>query len=584
MTRVREDRSRTGGLLEAADLPGSDSMRAQVDRRQVVRDSTPWIYSLILHLIAMAFLFDLALSSTEIPPPREVEVRIVTFAEGDDGDLGQAPVAPEDAAEEDEPETVESEEPVETETLPEQSASAPMAPRDDPVRREPAPPTEEELQKLFGVGGRPLPMQGEPDAASAAEARSMLEAVVTHEPRRGVPAAYALRTSRGRAAGVAAGGGTPGSESAVESGLDWLAAHQHLEGSWRLHEYDQRCPPGSRCKGVGYRNFTVGGTALATLAFLGAGYHHLGEGAERGQPGFHASTVDSALSFLRNSQNDDGSFGERGVNMYNHAIATLAMTEAYGLTHDSRLRRRIERAIAFLISSQEPAGGWNYTPHARLERNDSSITGWVVMALHAARIVGISVPERTLQRARRFLARMTAIDGHVGYADTGQNAFRDSLALLPVGLFVEQLMGSACKDARSRAQVAELVSHPPRWSETPSLDRSLYYVYYGTLAMHFTGGDAWRSWNEALLLTLVPSQSQYGHERGSWDPISKWANKHGGRVYSTAVAVLCLEIYYKYQPGYMRRPKLFGLPAGGFQPGSLDGEAQAPGARGRRDD
>ena len=32
---------------------------------------------------------------------------------------------------------------------------------------------------------------------------------------------------------------------------------------------------------------------------------------------------------------------------------------------------------------------------------------------------------------------------------------------------------------------------------------------------------------------------------GSWDAVDPWYND-GGRVYSTAVNVMCLEVYYRY--------------------------------------
>ena len=33
--------------------------------------------------------------------------------------------------------------------------------------------------------------------------------------------------------------------------------------------------------------------------------------------------------------------------------------------------------------------------------------------------------------------------------------------------------------------------------------------------------------------------------KGSWDPIDPWGGD-GGRVYSTALLAMCLEVYYRY--------------------------------------
>ena len=74
---------------------------------------------------------------------------------------------------------------------------------------------------------------------------------------------------------------------------------------------------------------------------------------------------------------------------------------------------------------------------------------------------------------------------------------------------------------------------------------NLYYWYYATLALFHAGGDSWSSWNQNLASTLVGSQISSGQLKGSWDPNGVWCG-YGGRVYSTAMATLCLEVYYRY--------------------------------------
>ena len=76
-----------------------------------------------------------------------------------------------------------------------------------------------------------------------------------------------------------------------------------------------------------------------------------------------------------------------------------------------------------------------------------------------------------------------------------------------------------------------------------------YYWYYATLSLFQAGGDSWREWNAALATTLVETQRQAGEQAGSWDPDRRWG-QHGGRVFSTALCSLCLEVYYRYLPMY----------------------------------
>jgi hypothetical protein len=91
-------------------------------------------------------------------------------------------------------------------------------------------------------------------------------------------------------------------------------------------------------------------------------------------------------------------------------------------------------------------------------------------------------------------------------------------------------------------------------------DAGFYYWYYGTLSMFQMGGDKWTKWNEALKPTLINNQcrgplplgSGPEDKDGSWDPNGSYIDKYGGRVYTTAVGALCLEVYYRYLPMYTK--------------------------------
>jgi hypothetical protein len=86
--------------------------------------------------------------------------------------------------------------------------------------------------------------------------------------------------------------------------------------------------------------------------------------------------------------------------------------------------------------------------------------------------------------------------------------------------------------------------------ELPTRERiNLYYWYYGTLAMYQVGGEHWQRWNAALQAALLDQQITDGNLAGSWDPKCIWGG-YGGRVYSTSMSALCLEVYYRYLPLY----------------------------------
>jgi hypothetical protein len=57
---------------------------------------------------------------------------------------------------------------------------------------------------------------------------------------------------------------------------------------------------------------------------------------------------------------------------------------------------------------------------------------------------------------------------------------------------------------------------------------------------------AWARFEPALERAILPNQrTEPPCYEGSWDPIGPWGHA-GGRVYSTAMLVLCLEVHYRY--------------------------------------
>jgi hypothetical protein len=60
------------------------------------------------------------------------------------------------------------------------------------------------------------------------------------------------------------------------------------------------------------------------------------------------------------------------------------------------------------------------------------------------------------------------------------------------------------------------------------------------------GGESWTTWNGAMKAAVVANQRprDAGPAAGSWDPVDAWG-EDGGRVYATALMVLCLAEYYR---------------------------------------
>ncbi len=371
-------------------------------------------------------------------------------------------------------------------------------------------------------------------------------------------------------------GGTRKTERAVTDGLAWLAAHQRPDGIWDRRGFHRMCPKNDQCSQAALthagRNADAGLSALAALAFLGAGYTH--------EQGAYAENLSRVFSYLLAQQDAAGSFSaDSGFQMYNDAMATIAIAEAFAMTKDPVLDEPLRRAIAHLVRSQQPGGGWDYTSDTTTNRNDTSITSWVVMAFKSARAAGVSVPLATRLRLIEHFDRSAESSGRVWYADKSESRpnrpgyrRRYGPAMIATSLFARSAFGFRLDDTISKRQAAQLLNDAPSLDKLRARDstglHSAYYWYYGTLGLFNVGGGPWRQWNTALRGSVLEYQERpvakggrRGHSFGSWPAFGrgwgKWG-RTGGRVYSTAINTLTLEVYYRYVPAYLSPRGLIG--------------------------
>ncbi|MGQ0615278.1 MAG: hypothetical protein ACT4PV_16220 [Planctomycetaceae bacterium] len=346
-------------------------------------------------------------------------------------------------------------------------------------------------------------------------------------------------------------------KDAVELGLEWLAKHQDVGGGgmWDCDDFMKHDPASDRCDGPGKAHYDPGVTGLALLAFLGAGYTDRGnEKSNR-----FARNVRAGLRYLMSIQDDEGCFGPRASQhfIYNHVIATLAMCEAFWMTRNPAYRMPAQEGLGFTAMARNPYLAWRY--NIRGGENDTSVTGWCVMAIKSGKFAGLDVDVEAFEGARLWIDKMTDPDtGRVGYLQAGGGAARPegmqdrfpaemTESMTAAGILTRIFLG---EDPRTsdpiRRGVDLCLRRLPTWNTTDgSID--MVYWYYATLALFQVGGEPWRRWNQAIQPAMVRSQHPRGSGRreGSWDPIDPWG-PDGGRVYSTAVMVTCLEVYYRY--------------------------------------
>jgi hypothetical protein len=408
-------------------------------------------------------------------------------------------------------------------------------------------------------------------AASARAGAAVAPAVrpgpdpVPDEPSAG-PAGGAFR-GRGGEKGAVPGGPNP-REDAVLHALRWLAAHQSEDGGWEAAGFDKWCDrkphTGERPDGDGKPMYDVGVTGLALCAFLGAGY------TNRGEHEF-ASVVRKGLAYLKNMQDVEGCFGPRSTQhyIYNHACASLAMVEAYGMTESELLKLPAQRALNFIAISRNPYFVWRYG--VKPGDNDSSVTGWMMMALKSAQLINadavkrgkpapLILDEEAFDGVRAWFDKMTDPDyGRVGYIARGSGAARPqelvdrfpaekSESMTAVGMLARIFLGDDPRRDPLIKKGADLCAKLlPTWNVNDgSID--MYYWYYATLALFQIGGEHWTAWSGALGRAAIPNQrldGTYCSFKGSWDPVDPWG-PDGGRVYATALLAMCLEVHYRY--------------------------------------
>lgn len=343
-------------------------------------------------------------------------------------------------------------------------------------------------------------------------------------------------------------------EQRLKDALEWLKAHQESDGKWIAAKY-----------GGNADSTNVAVTSMATLAFLGAGNSH--------KNGPYRNEVSKAVRWLANQQQSGKDEGRIGPHRYVHALALMAVTEAYAMSgNDSNLRSVAQKAVDYACRTQCPDGGWDYAP-SNGKRSDFSVAGWFIMGLKSGKQAGLKVDKNVMDKALKFAELMTHLtnvdpnDPWKGtaqgrYAANGQggNIHGGSTAMTAVSLTTLQFLERPRTDPRVRLAGQTVIRNgAPKVGTT-----QFYRWYYGALGLYQYGADpelrddptmkpyvdAWRAWSGPMVDTLMKMQVRtgtYKQTKGSWNPETEGSHgRNWGRVGQTALGALMLEVFFRY--------------------------------------
>ena len=219
----------------------------------------------------------------------------------------------------------------------------------------------------------------------------------------------------------------------------------------------------------------------------------------------------------------------------------MALCEAYGMTQDRDLRGPAQKAVDFIVASQDPLrGGWRYNPR---DGSDTSVTGWQLMALRSAQMAGLNVPDETMRKIGHWLDLAKVSGGRYVYnpwnLDTAEErkGRAPSPTMTAQAMIMRMYLGQDKDQGVLREGADYIKEHLPE-SAASGAKPDCYYWYYATQAMYHMQGDYWKAWDARVTRLLRAGQIERGPLKGSWsavDPLPDQWGEVAGRHYVTAM-------------------------------------------------
>ena len=302
---------------------------------------------------------------------------------------------------------------------------------------------------------------------------------------------------------------SPEAERAIDLGFRSLADHQEADGSF-----------GGR--------YPTATTAIALMAYMVKGHF-----PDRGE---HGPMLAKAVNYLiEKGRRQKGYLGGEQHGMYEHGLATLALSEVWGESDRDDVREALKAAVDVIFRSQHESGGWRYSPQPIDQ--DISVTVMQIVALASAKEAGILVPDKVIHDAVNYVERcQNPFDGGFSYR-LGDN--RSGFARSAAGTMALMITGH--HDSMEVRRGMEYLLHEGD-QKFKNSEFYFYAHYYAIQAMYQAGDAYYQNWYPKIRDQLIRQQRADGCWRGG----------RGGEVYSTGMAILVLGVPYRFLPIYQR--------------------------------
>ncbi len=313
-------------------------------------------------------------------------------------------------------------------------------------------------------------------------------------------------------------------QKAIKAGLDFLAKTQTQDGNW---------------------NGTPDAVAYPTTMASLAGMALLANGNTPSR-GPYADNVRRAELWLIGNAQPSGLITDaaegNGRSMYGHGFSLLFLSSVYGMETEPRTRDSIKRvvnnAITLTTKAQSPLGGWTYVPGGG---DEGSVTVTQMQGLRAASNAGFTVPKGTIEGAVKYLERCKTPENGIRYSANSPAEPRLAISAAAIAtLYNAGEYDSRLADGCLEFVWGQFELNRKEWSKGSGHD---YYTHlYAAQAFYQAGDKYWDVYFPIIRDHLLRMQKS----DGSWD------GDGIGPVYGTSVALIILQLPYKFVPIYQR--------------------------------